>query len=134
MPKRIQRKRTKGWKLSENAVYVGRPTKYSNPFEVERIEKAGAVWWEVKGPGIKSKHGSRRSAHAYAVTLYRLHAVDKINASELAGLDLCCWCAITHNGEYNMCHADVLISLANDIPLEDVIRENLRAIAGETLR
>jgi hypothetical protein len=34
MPKRIQRKRTKGWRMPEGAVYVGRPTKWGNPFDV----------------------------------------------------------------------------------------------------
>jgi hypothetical protein len=34
MPKRIQRKRTKGWKIPEGAVYVGRPTIYGNPFHL----------------------------------------------------------------------------------------------------
>lgn len=32
MPKRIQRKRTKGWKMQPNTVYVGRPSKWGNPF------------------------------------------------------------------------------------------------------
>jgi hypothetical protein len=30
MPQRIQRKRTKGWKMPPGAVYVGRPTKWGN--------------------------------------------------------------------------------------------------------
>ncbi len=33
-PKRIQRKRTKGWRMPANAVYVGRPTKWGNPAEI----------------------------------------------------------------------------------------------------
>ena len=32
-PVRIQ-KRSKGWKMPENTVYVGRPTKWGNPFVV----------------------------------------------------------------------------------------------------
>jgi hypothetical protein len=32
MPKRVQRKRTKGWRMPLGAVYVGRPTKWGNPF------------------------------------------------------------------------------------------------------
>lgn len=32
-PVRIQRKRTKGWRMPEGAVYVGRPTKWGNPFD-----------------------------------------------------------------------------------------------------
>lgn len=34
MPKRIQRKRSKGWRMPEGAIYVGRPTKWGNPFKV----------------------------------------------------------------------------------------------------
>lgn len=33
-PQRIQRKRTKGWRMPEGAVYVGRPTKWGNLFQV----------------------------------------------------------------------------------------------------
>src|SRR5690348_12694210 len=31
-PKRLQRKRTRGWKAPRDAIYVGRPTKWGNPF------------------------------------------------------------------------------------------------------
>ena len=31
-PKRIQRRRTKGWRMPPNTVYVGRPTRWGNPF------------------------------------------------------------------------------------------------------
>lgn len=34
MPVRIQRKRTKGWKMPENTVSVTRPGKWGNPFKV----------------------------------------------------------------------------------------------------
>ena len=30
--KRIQRKRTKGWRMPINTKYVGRPTKWGNPY------------------------------------------------------------------------------------------------------
>lgn len=33
-PSRIQRKRTKGWRMPPDAVYVGRPTKWGNPFDI----------------------------------------------------------------------------------------------------
>jgi hypothetical protein len=33
-PIRIQRKRTKGWKMPENTVYVGRGSKWGNPFSI----------------------------------------------------------------------------------------------------
>lgn len=31
-PRRVQRKRTKGWRMPPNTVYVGRPTKWGNPY------------------------------------------------------------------------------------------------------
>lgn len=31
-PRRIQRKRSKGWRMPENTVYVGRPGRFGNPF------------------------------------------------------------------------------------------------------
>ncbi len=31
MPVRVQRKRVRGWRMPENTVYVGRPTKWGNP-------------------------------------------------------------------------------------------------------
>ena len=34
MPKRIQRKRRKGWRIPEGTVYVGRPTKWGDPHNV----------------------------------------------------------------------------------------------------
>src|SRR3990167_5429086 len=33
-PTRVQRRRTKGWRMPENTVYVGRPTKWGNNFVV----------------------------------------------------------------------------------------------------
>ena len=32
MPQRIQCRRTRGWRKPEGAVYVGRPSKWGNPF------------------------------------------------------------------------------------------------------
>jgi hypothetical protein len=34
MPERIQRKRVKGWRMPPGAVYVGRPTRWGNPFAI----------------------------------------------------------------------------------------------------
>ena len=41
-PKRIQRQRTKGYRMPEGAVYVGRPTRWGNPF-VYRDESLGLI-------------------------------------------------------------------------------------------
>jgi hypothetical protein len=91
MPKRIQRKRTKGWKMPEGAVYVGRPTKWGNPHV----------------------HGGR----ALCVRMYRETIGGNVWTSpnkddirkELRGKDLACWCPLNQP-----CHADVLLEIAND--------------------
>ncbi|WP_280193252.1 DUF4326 domain-containing protein [Nocardia farcinica] len=51
-PKRIQRKRTAGWRMPEGAVYVGRGSKWGNPFVVgqTQIRVPGlAAGWEYEG-------------------------------------------------------------------------------------
>ncbi|MGZ4521042.1 MAG: DUF4326 domain-containing protein, partial [Mycobacteriaceae bacterium] len=45
-PKRIQRQRTKGWRMPEGAVYVGRPTEFGNPFKAYKCDCCG--YWDVK--------------------------------------------------------------------------------------
>jgi len=87
-PIRIQRKRTKGWKMPENTIYVGRGSKYGNPFTgPDAVEKFRKM--------IMAKLSDDR-------TLIR-H-----NISELRGKNLACWCKLSEK-----CHADVLLSLAN---------------------
>ena len=40
---RVQRKRTKGWRMPENTVYVGRPTKWGNPWRHEDLYMSAYV-------------------------------------------------------------------------------------------
>jgi hypothetical protein len=105
MPKRIQRKRTKGWKMPEGAVAVDRSTRFGNPFIVNpRVRpgsRSGCAFICV--PTIED-----------AVECYRIWLVDnqpELLASaraELRGKDLACWCPLD-----KPCHADVLLELAN---------------------
>jgi hypothetical protein len=99
-PKRIQRRREKGWRMPEGAVYVGRPTKWGNPFRVRRNTELGevddqqtAVWnyW----------HWMRHPRH-WALP-------EPPDVAELRGKDLACWCPLSAS-----CHADVLLELANE--------------------
>lgn len=63
-PRRIQRKRTKGWRMPEGAVYVGRPTPWGNPFTVAD----SWVMWVGVAMGFNGDMAGRRRA---AVALYR---------------------------------------------------------------
>ena len=54
MPIRIQRRRTRGWKMPPNTVYVGRPTRWGNPFHVRphmtaaKAVQAYARWLKMR--------------------------------------------------------------------------------------
>ena len=94
MPVRIQRQRTKGWKVPEGAVYVGRPTVFGNPYKVGDPYVLGTI-----------------ADSAFAVRLFQTYARIGIRLGDirsLRGKDLCCWCPLDQP-----CHADVLLELAN---------------------
>ena len=84
---RVLNKRTD--KIPADAVYVGRPSKYGNPFKIGKNSRADVI------------------------DLYRsrivniLQSTDSHYLDELRGKDLVCWCAPLP------CHADVLLELAN---------------------
>lgn len=104
MPDRIQRRRTKGWRMPPDAVYVGRPTRWGNPYPVgsrdtrysdrewlhtpESAVLAYREWLDEPGPSGFSRREEARV--------------------ELAGRDLACWCP-----PGQPCHADVLLEVAN---------------------
>ena len=58
-PKRIQRKRTKGWRMPPGAVYVGRPTKWGNPWRPVTIAGGRIL---RRRPGLDER---RRLVRAY---------------------------------------------------------------------
>ena len=88
-PVRIQRKRTKGWKMPPNTIYVGRGSTWGNPFT---FENSGNV------------HPAIRFACETAPLLSRECF------APLRGKNLACWCALDQP-----CHADVLLELANPV-------------------
>ena len=106
-PQRIQRQRTKGWRMPEGAVYVGRGTKWGNPWRVGQIAK-------VETPSLNTLewwlHREFLITPELAVALYRAAFTPDADLirTELAGKDLACWCPLE-----SPCHADVLLELAN---------------------
>lgn len=103
MPVRIQRRRTKGWRMPENAVYVGRPTKWGNPFVVGRDNPM------IPGRKVEDRRHAVRLYQGSASLQPRLVVAAQ---AELRGKDLVCWCP--PNPPYErLCHADVLLEIAN---------------------
>lgn len=105
MPKRIQRKREKGWRIPEGARYVGRPTRWGNPFVIGQWIVPPVNRYQPKSIYV------RDAAHAkllYSIWLQgaAIRIADMVPL--LAGKDLVCWCPLDQP-----CHADVLLRLAN---------------------
>ncbi len=100
MTKRIQRRRTKGWRKPDNAVIVTRPSKWGNPFPAS---EHGAAWAVREFRAWLSPSSVNRWPH---LTERRDRLLRDIH--ELRGKDLACWCA-----DGDPCHADTLIELAN---------------------
>ncbi|MCR1785331.1 DUF4326 domain-containing protein [Nocardioides carbamazepini] len=61
-PKRIQRQRTKGWRMPEGAVYVGRGSKWGNPFALRSPSGLARVP-AVDHPGQPWEYEGRISAN-----------------------------------------------------------------------
>lgn len=110
MTSRVQRKRTKGWTKPSGAVYVGRGSRWGNPYAISRDLPPV---WVVSGPGVHSSYLTHRRAAEAAVSAYR----DWLNTNpehveearrQLSGRDLMCWCPLDQP-----CHGDVLLALAN---------------------
>lgn len=106
-PIRIQRKRTKGWRMPDNTVYVGRPGLWRNMFPIGKPD-------EINGQ-LTAKN--RQEAVNYfrdfisGKTVYgkfNKKAYAEIVRHELKGKNLACWCPLNEP-----CHADVLIEVAN---------------------
>ena len=94
MPKRIQRKRIKGWRMPRNTFYIGRPTKWGNPFRI--------------GWNPKLAFGLILTANQ-CLGLYKLHITTaNVDIKELEGKNLCCWCPLDQK-----CHGDILLKVAN---------------------
>lgn len=113
-PKRIQRKRTKGWRMPENAVYVGRPTRWGNEFEVgANVTRKEAVDRYVIHLATYFGWVEREVAKAFYPWPVRSREFENW-VKPLRGKDLACWCPLEdENGNRVPCHADVLLELAN---------------------
>lgn len=124
LPRRIQRKRTSGWRMPEGAIYVGRPARYGNPASIGTWVSAGPQWRQARRCTVTTVIRTPADAvryyrwgidhgglvirdHLGVMVAVPLPSVVQIRA-DLAGHDLACWCPL-----YSPCHADVLLDIAN---------------------
>ncbi|RKN61893.1 DUF4326 domain-containing protein [Streptomyces klenkii] len=118
-PRRVQRTRKAGQPgIPDGARYVGRPTRWGNPFRISH---------DRRGPVVHCPDGSElfgfaddANARDWAVAEFRVwirepEQADLLAAARraLAGRDLACWCAVPAEGEPDHCHAAVLLQISN---------------------
>jgi hypothetical protein len=91
MPQRFHRSRRKGARLPADVVVVSRPTKWGNPHPLElgRQEAVGRFRDDLVAGRLRI-------------------SVEDVKR-ELRGRDLACYCPLDE-----LCHADVLIEVANE--------------------
>jgi hypothetical protein len=88
--------------MPPNTVYVGRPTKWGNPFKLKDFDIYNCMM------------------------MYRNHLKSKLLADphfldELKGKDLACWCSLDEP-----CHADILLEVLNGIVVEQDLADILK--------
>ena len=91
-------------KIPPDAIYVGRPSKWGNPYNMKDWKIAGFIQY----------------TREEVIELYRRYLTyhpELVEAckTELKGKDLVCWCH-TWDGKGDnpsFCHADILLELAN---------------------
>lgn len=97
-PLRIQRRRTKGFRLPPGACSVTRPGKWENPFGT--AEEFDAVFQAIEQ--------SRMEPHEFKSDTWRKVALMLQSIRELRGFKLACFCGLD-----KPCHADTLAREAN---------------------
>lgn len=118
--KRIQRQRVKGYKTPENTQYVGRPTKFGNPF---KLTEDGFIMALSTNRKILDKWimftQEGGASQKDIIDLYKMWIEGKLhkkftylpkppNIEELKGKNLSCFCSLNVS-----CHVDVLLEKLN---------------------
>lgn len=96
MPKRIQRRRTKGWKMPRNTISVTRPGRWGNEFKVDDYTPDRKECIRA----FKEKKLEQQREYPEWFEEYYLKPI--------RGKDLACWCKLSDE-----CHGNFWLELAN---------------------
>lgn len=123
---RVQRKRTKGYKMPKGVVYVGRGSKYGNPFKLQgdmvyvdaghrrKIFSKWVCYYDGGGYTVedvvklfKDMLMDANSHKAEPAIRERFKYMQE-HIHELKGKRVACWCNLEA-----CCHADIIVQTAN---------------------
>lgn len=120
MPKRIQLRRTKGWRMPPNTVKVDRSTAFGNPVMCQWPHECSRNGGDVEccvdtfrhyvETGLRNEPTStgRLGIALEAMDGYPRRTAMVARLHELRGKDLACWCSLE-----KPCHSSVLLEIAN---------------------
>ena len=118
-PKRVQLSRKRGWRKPPNTVVVSRPSKWGNPFLMRSaLEHQFATKDNVRQVCVDfyrdwlNKGSTMWSTWMYLDEGFRERVVAEA-PKELRGKNLACWCPLPKDGQPDLCHAAVLLEIAN---------------------
>jgi hypothetical protein len=108
---RIQRQRKSGWRMPPNTIYVGRPSRWGNPYYPgcgigygHFDEQMCSVHYDVREPRVQVHWFKQRMEDMRRDQPTEYEAL----LLPLQGKNLACWCPLDQP-----CHADVLLALVN---------------------
>lgn len=117
MPKRLQLRRTKGWRKPPGSVVISRPSIYGSPFpadefggaaeSVELYELYLDAKWDLLEPRL-NRHLDTVQASCLVRDLKTRQKAVMDNLIDLRWKDLLCWCPID-----KPCHGNTLLRRAN---------------------
>lgn len=112
MPKRLQGRRTPGSAMPRGAIDVGPHSPWRNPFQA-------SIYLEPRSDGTRlatNLEDARRLARDDFRTFLNLGALNFSTVdvrAELRGHSLVCTCPLPERGKPDLCHAAVLLEIAN---------------------
>lgn len=98
--------------MPEGAVYVGRPTRYGNPYELKAYTFENADGTPAPQDMRATREMAARDFELWLEVTVEGQAVASFARMLLRGKDLACWCPLDEP-----CHADVLLRVANEVPV-----------------
>lgn len=128
-PKRMQRRRTKGWKMPSGCIYVGRPTPFGNLFVLTDPyggPKRAVLYFQECLTRAMNGHPMPASPTGGALSIAVIEHFHKMakRINELRGKNLSCWCHLCDKhrdglplgekcDDCDPCHADPLLEISN---------------------
>ena len=99
--------------MPANTIYVGRPSRFGNPFYLLNEEGFPLLCQCLPNDGVDFPEQpddlTWEDAEVLVVKLFRDRALDRLpDLTLLRGKNLACWCRLDQP-----CHADVLLEIAN---------------------